>query len=268
MGVVALVSMGAFAQSDPYDPSSPNYVGNKAKVKLPKWNANIEASLLRGFDKLSEEAAYYQALVGYSFSKSLKGNVMLGYSHPLDGDAENPDRWQLEDVRLQLTNPSIWKSESKAQNLSLVGSLSLPTSTTSQNAGQIFSSSIGARFSHRWSKFTFLASPRLVASWHQYETRDQDGYVKNSPLGLSFGLTLRYAVSRKAALLTGASLYSAFDYDFGNKNVQTVFGAVQYTLTKKSYLVLSARWRDRILSNNSLFDDDASMASLSFGYSI
>jgi hypothetical protein len=268
MGVVMSMASEAFAQADPYDPSSPNYVGNKAKVKRPRFNASISASAFRSFDEFAEEGAYYEGIVGMYINDNLRSDVTVGYSHPFDLDAERTDRWELEDITLRLLRPSYWKSDSKSQNLAFIGSLTLPTSGTSQDASLYSRLRFTAQYTYRVGRYTFAATPSITAALHEFETADEDGFLRNNPLGVTAGGSVRYAISSKLGVLAAVSIASLFDYDFQNRNVQSISGAVQYALNKKVFLQLSGRWRDRVITNNSLFDDDASQVALTMVYSL
>ncbi len=268
MGVVVSMGSKVMAQADPYDPSSPNYVGNNAKVKIPKFNASVSASAVRGLDEFDEESASYSGVIGMNINDNLRGDVSVGYSHPFDFDAERTDRWELDDVSLRLLKPSIWKSESKSQNVSLIGGLMLPTSGTSTDASLYSQVTLTARYTYRHKKFTYALSPTLVGALHEFETADEAGFRKNSPLGAAVSGSVRWGITRKFGVVAGASIYTLFDYDFNNRNIQSVSGALQYSVNKKMSLALSSRWRSRVITNNSLFDDDASRVALTLVYSI
>lgn len=274
MGVVFFLVLGVlgskgFAQSaDPYDPNSPNYVGNKAAIKIPKWNVNVSASAFRSQDEFSETGLYYQGVAGYRFSKDLRGDVSVGYSHTTDFDAENPDRWQFEDITLRLLKPSFWKSEDRSVNVSLIGALDLPTSGTSLDASLYSRFRFSAQATKRWKKFTFAAVPTLGLSWHEFETSDRDGFIKNTPLSAGLSISARYAATSKLGFLGSVAYTGLYDYDFQSRDVQTVAGSVQYLVSQKLFTSLTYRWRDRVVTNNSLFDDDATMFILSMGYTL
>jgi len=272
MGVVVSMGSKAFAQADPYDPSSPNYVGNSSKVKVPKYNATLSATAFQSVDTddefATEPGASYELLVGRYFNKNLRGDVTVGYSHPFDLDAERPDRWELEDITLRLLKPSVWKSDSKDQNLALIGSLRLPTSGTSQDASLFSQVRITAQYTYRHKKWTLSATPALSLAWHEFETEDEAGFLKNSPVGVTLGGAARYSITRKLGFVGSASVANLFDYDLNSRTVQTVAGSLQYLVNRKTFVALTARWRDRVLTNNSLFDDNASIVALSVGYTL
>lgn len=274
MGVVFFLTIGAlgsksFAQSaDPYDPNSPNYVGNKAAISIPKWNLNVSASTFRGQDEFSETGLYYQGVAGYRFNDKLRGDVSVDYTHTSDLDAENPDRWQFEDVTLRLLNPSFFKNEDRSFNLSLIGAVDLPTSGTSLNAGLYSRLRLSMQATKRWKRLTFAAVPTLGLSWHEFESSDRDGFIKNTPITAGLSLSTRYAFSSKLGALGALSYTELFDYDFQTQGVQSVSGSIQYLVSQKLFTSFTYRWRDRVITNNSLFDDDATMFILSMGYTL
>jgi len=270
MGIVVSMGSKAFAQADPYDPSSPNYVGNSSKVKVPKYNANISATAFQSLDpeETIELGASYEFLVGRYFNKNLRGDVTVGYSHPFDLDAERPDRWEFDDVSLRLLKPSVWKSDSKNQNLALIGSLRLPTSGTSQDASLYSQARVTAQYSYRYKKWTLAATPTLSLAWHEFETADEDGFLKNSPLGVTVGGSARYGFNSKLGFVAAVSAVNLFDYDFNARTIQAVSGSLQYLVNKKTFIAVVARWRDRTVTNNALFDDSASLVGLNLGYTL
>lgn len=258
------------AQTDPYDPSSPNYVGKtkgKAKKrKYPKITGSVAATFFSGIEENSEPGLVYDGVAGFKISEKYNGSIGLSYSHPTDFTADRPDRWEFEDVRIRIMRPSVWQSESKKQRLNLYGTFYLPTSGTSQDASLYSSARLRAQFTHSYRRFLFSASPTLALAYHEYETADEAGFVKNSPLGLSFGLSARFQASRRLGLNLGASLYSYVDYDFNNYNVETISTSADFAVTKKTYLAAGFRWRDRRITNNSLFDEDAILGYVSLSY--
>ena len=274
MAIVVSMGSEALAQADPYDPSSPNYVGNRTKVQIPKYNATLSATAFRSLDTSGEDVfggetgASYELLIGRYFNKNLRGDITFGYSHPFDLDAERPDRWELEDVSLRLLKPSIWKSDSKNQNLALIGSLRLPTSGTSQDASLYSQARLTAQYTYRYKKWTLAATPTLSLAYHEFETADETGFLKNSPVGLTLGGSVRYGFTRKLGFVGAASVTNLFDYDFNSRTVQSVSGSLQYLVNKKTFVAIVARWRDLTVTNNALFDDSASLVGLNVGYTL
>ena len=266
--ILSLGSNGYAQSADPYDPNSPNFVGNKTKIKRPKWNAAISSTVFRTQDEAAETGLYYDAVIGYYFNKKLRGDVTIGYSHTTDFDAANPDAWEFEDISLRLVSPSIWKSENRKWSATWINRFDLPTSNTSQNAGQLGRLRSTMQTVTRWNKFTFAVIPTLGLAWHEFETTDRDGFVKNSPLGLSLSASARYAFTRKIGFVVAGGYTTLFDYDFDTTNVQAITGSLQYLVNKKLFTSINFRWRDRVLTNNSLFDDDTNLFSLSLGYTL
>ncbi len=263
VGVLVSMASRAFTQADSNGQSFLNHAAKKLKL-----NASLSVSAMRGFDEFSEESAYYQGVIGMKINENLKTDMSIGYSHPFDFDANRTDRWEIEDVLFRLLKSSIWKNDSKSQNISLTGSISLPTSGTSKDSSLYSQISLTTGYTLNYKKLTFVATPTIVGALHKFDTADEEGFEKNSPLGISLGGSIRYGVTSKLGLALGASIYSMFNYDFNNKNIQTVSGAVEYLVNKKISLSFSGRWRSKVVTNNSLFDDDASFVSLGLVYNI
>lgn len=261
----------ALAQNDPYDPNSPNYVGKvKSKEKQSFWsklNGSFGLTFFDGIKEGGEQGLIYDALVGFKVSEKARGSISMSYSHPTDLDAERPDRWEWEDLSLRLIRPSLWVSSSKKDRVNFYGTLRLPTSGTSQDASLYSSLSLRAQYTHSFRKFIFSLSPTLVLAYHEYETADKIGFIKNSPLGLNLGASLRYQATSKLGANLSTSLYEYVDYDFNDYAVQTVAVSTDYALTSKTYLSAGIRWRDRVVTNNSLFDEDAVLAYTNLTYS-
>lgn len=265
------LSIQAFAQLDPYDPSSPNYVGNKVAAKkntsLIRFStASLSTFAGRSFDEFAETGIFYSGTVGFRVGKKWSSDVTVDYSHPLDLDAERPDRWELEDITLRAVRPNIWKSKSKRAYSSLQLALSLPTSGTSQDSSLQASFSASAPTAIRANKFTFILTPTLVVARHRFDTADVFGFEKNSPIGAAASGAVRYSITRKLAVLGSASIYTFWDYDGRNKNIQTLRASAQYAISKHWFGTFGYRWRDRVVTNNSVFDDDATLMSGSLTY--
>ncbi len=265
------LSIQAFAQLDPYDPSSPNYVGNKVTAKKNKSlirfsTASLSTAAGRSFDEFGETAVFYSGTVGFRVGEKWSSDVTVDYSHPLDLDAERPDRWELEDVTLRAVRPNVWKSKDKSTYMSLQFALSLPTSGTSQDSGMRASASVRAPIAKRMGKATLIVTPTLVVANHRFDTADEFGFVKNSPYGAALSGALRYSITRKLAVLGAASIYTYWDYQSRNKNIQSLSASLQYSISNHWFGTFGYRWRDRIITNNSVFDDDTSRLSGSLTY--
>jgi hypothetical protein len=125
-----------------------------------------------------------------------------------------------------------------------------------------------AQYTYRYKKWTLAATPALSLAYHEFDTADEAGFLKNSPLGVTVGGSARYGLTRKLGFVASASVTNLFDYDFNSRNVQSVAGSVQYLVNKKIFVALVARWRDRVITNNALFDDSASLVGLNVGYTL
>ncbi len=258
-----LGSFQAIAQStDPNDPTSPNYKG-KLKTYEKKFSGSAGISFGTGFDEFSESFGIYNFSGNYALGAS-SITINAEYAHPLDGDAENERRWEFEDLDIVWNAPAFKPVEISGQKINLVPRLNYraPISGTSQDAstyGTITGTLIG---STNVGRFTFILSPRLALSHFEFETADQDGFVKNVPVAAIMVGAIRMTVIKNLFLTTSAFYYGGWDYDGNSVPVNGVSGNLYYQLNPKVGLTAFAGWRDRVFSNNSLFDSETSSMGL------
>lgn len=258
-----LASFNTFAQStDPNDPTSPNYKG-KLKTYEKKFSGSAGISFGTGFDEFSESFGVYNFSGNYALGKS-SITVNAEYAHPLDGDAENRRRWMFEDLDIVWNAPAFKPVEISGQKINLVPRLNYraPISGTSRDASSYGSLTATLIGSTNWGRFTFILSPRLTVSHFEFETADQDGFVKNVPVAAIMVGAIRMTVIKNLYLTTSAFYYGGWDYSSNSVPVNGVSGNLYYQLNQKVGLTAFAGWRDRVFSNNSLFDDETSSMGL------
>lgn len=251
------------AQSaDPNDPTSPNYKG-KLKTYEKKFSGSAGISFGTGFDEFSESFGVYNFSGNYALGTS-SITVNAEYSHPLDGDTENARRWAFEDLDIVWNAPALKPLEVRGQKINLVPRINYraPISTTSIDAssyGAITTTLIG---STNMGRFTFILSPRLTFSHFGFETADKNGFEKNVPFAATMVGAIRMTVLKNLFLTTSAFYYSGWDYSSNSVPISGASGNIYYQLNQKVGLTAFAGWRDRVFTNNSLFDDDTSNMGL------
>lgn len=264
--LTAFMATSAFAQTDPNDPSSPNYRG-KNKVYTRKFTGAAGAAFGRGLDQYDEAFGSYSFSGNYALNRS-SITVNLGYKNPLDGDTDNRrdagQGWMFEDVGIVWNAPLMNPIVISGQSISLAPRLSYraPVSFASRDAGS-YGSVTGALIgSTSVDRFTFILSPRATVSYHDYETRDVAGFVKNRPFGLTLVSSIRALVIKNLYLSGTGFLYNAWDYNFGAQAATGLSSNVYYQASKNIGLTAYITWSDLTRSNNVLFDDDRSEMGL------
>lgn len=256
--------------NDPTDPTSPNYQGAgklKSKIKKAKrWRGSFTTLGFRSFDEFGETGAYYEGNFAYKLGKKWSTDVTVAYSHPFDLDAERSDRWEWEDVRFRLVNPSVWKSSNGRSNVALRMNYSAPVSGTSQDASSFGSVSVSAPFTYSKGRMLYILTPVLLGAYHEFETADVFGFTPNSPFGVALTGAVRVTLTKSLSLLGSSFIYTFFDYEGRNRNLTEVAASLQFKLSRKVVGSVGWRRRDRIVTNNSFFDDDALRTSASLTY--
>jgi hypothetical protein len=257
------ISSISYGQYDPNNPASPNYKGKTTAVYQKKFFATVGTAFGRGLDQYSEAYGNYSFSGSYSLSKSSL-TVNLDYSHPLDGDTDNTDQWRFEDIDFVWNAPALKPLNIRGQSINLIPRYTYraPLSKVSQNSttyGSLISTLIVMT---NVGRFAFILSPQLSLSYHQYQTRDVAGSVKNVPVALSMAGTIRALVIKNLYLTGSYFYYQGFDYDLGSVPVNGLSSSLYYQATPKVGLTAFTSWRDRVYSNNSLFDGDTSSVGL------
>lgn len=264
LGVLGLLFFSSlcYGQTDPNDPASPNYKGKK-QVYVKKFFASVGASAGRGFDEFSESYGFYSFSGSYAFGKS-SVTLNADYSHPLDGDTDDTRVWRMSDLEVVWNAPAFKPLTVGVKNISLVPRLTyrIPNSETSRYAGS-YGSVVGNLISVlNMGRFSFILSPRLTLSYHEFETADAAGFTKNSPVSVALVGTVRATVIKNLYLSGTVFAHQGWTYDLSTVPVTGMSSNIYYQATPTMGLTAFVSWRDRVYSNNSLFDDETSSMGL------
>lgn len=262
---LALLLAHSFASADTSDPSSVLYRGAKRKSNI---DYTLSASSFRGFDEFDRLGLNYSAAATMTLKNKQAVSASLSYSHTDDFQAAEPRFWGFEDLRLSYTKSSILISKNKKRRSSLRFSIDLPTSETSVQSGMIFNSSLALPTNWVFGKNTLILSPGVTLSQHRFKTTDAFGYTRNNLLSLGSSLILRRTFFKKLTLSASGTLINYYDYDFNGRILQIYSLSAFMPVTQNLSVTAGYRWRDTYITNNSLFDDDTSLASLGLTYQL
>jgi hypothetical protein len=260
--VFFLTSALCFGQADPNDPASPNYRGKKS-VYQKKYFATVAASMGRGFDEFSESFGAYSFSGSYALGKS-SITLNMDYTHPLDGDTDDSNPWRFDDVELVWNAPAFEPLNIGGRKVNLVPRVTYraPISGTSQSAhsyGTVIGTLIGVM---NVGRYAFILSPRINLSYHEFDTADEVGNIKNAPVAASLVGAIRVSVIKNLFFTASAFAHNGWAYDGSPVPVNGVSSNLFYQATPKVGLTAFIGWRDRVYSNNSLFDDETSNMGL------
>lgn len=296
-----LLSSPAFAQSTTATPSSQqenkSSISEADKKKKPIKNTNqsvaqglsiaesmllnqspwgffFNATATRGLDEYADTWTSVNELsVSYRINSASALGFGLGYEtliyekggklfNNVDSD---PGRFGITDFEVSYTRPKIWSD--KYNRLVWSSGLTLPSSRASQRNSLIaeISSSLALRYQPN-SNLIITPSLGTYYSQFRYDTASVFGSQPNSPFGAFMGLAGSYVFNR---YLIGSVSYSqTLRYDFFNdwRTIQSASARVIVNATDTLNLSLGYRWRDRVVTNEPLFDDDRSIYIIGVGY--
>ena len=230
------------------------------------WGGSIRTGLSKSQDEYSE----FFSSTSFSLSRGLRNgkslSISTSYAQPVSDDRDKVQRFGMGDLNVTLGFDEIFRFNESG---SMAGSLGVtaPTSRASRNSSM--NGAVNGSVSTSWKlpkAIRFSTSHSLTLYSYQYDTASERGGPYNSPFGTSNGISLGWGAN--GFRLRGSySLYYTKNYANTEIWVQSVGTSVSYSVTKSISAALGFSWRDRIITNNSLFDDDTTVTSLSASYS-
>lgn len=238
------------------------------------WGFFFNATATRGVDEYADTWSSVNELrLSYRLSSASALGFGLGYEtliYEKGGELfknvdSDPERFGLTDFDVSYTRPKVWSD--KYNRLVWSTGLSIPTSRSSQRNSLLteVSSSLAMRYQPN-SKVIITPSVGAYYRQFRYDTANAMGLQPNSPFGTFAGLAGSYVFNR---FLIGSVSYSqTLRYDFFEdwRTVQSASARLIVNATDTLNVSLGYNWRDRIITNEPLFDDDRSIYIIGVGY--
>lgn len=243
------------------------------------WNFVLSTGIYRSLDELSDYYSSATVSGSYRINKGLFADFRLGYDtifySPHDktflfnSESANPRMYGLTDLRIGISLPSYITLEEMKSIVSFGSRLTLPTSTRSLDKSLVATLTTYAQMRTRLTpKLMSSVSTSLLLSHFRYDDADVFGYEVNSPLGVSTSLSLSYNLWKRVSTYMYYELYGRYDYDSNFDMIQTMSAGVLVPVTSKLQINFDYMWRDRVITNERLFDNTRSYYSLGLSYSI
>lgn len=246
------------ALSQGYSASEALLMGSK------RWNAVVSQSFSRGIDEF-DDALISNTALNYSYRINKKSALVLygefdTIAYRQDGELFNNEdadkrRFGLSDLILGYSRPNIWKG--KKQNINYFGRIALPTSFTAQDATTI--ASVRNSFVYRYrptGKLILLARALMDVNAHELDTADEFGFVVNSPFAVGWTAGASYRILSQLIAVANYSNYYRLNYNDDWDTIQTISFSMNYNVTAVAALFAGYTYRDRVVTNDDLFDDD------------
>lgn len=265
---ILAMTLPSLAQSnDPNDPSSPNYKKSVTKQVKDRWMFSVMGQTGRAMQEFSETYMYYAVTGTYLLDKGSL-TFTADYSHPLDLDTPDKDPWELGDPSVTYNSPSLFGFKFLGQDVNVVSRVSYlaPVSSTSQDTSSygMLVGTLNAVAST--GRFTFIASPSLLLSYHGYETADEFGFSPNYPVMARLGGTVRAQIWKNLSATATGYMQNAWAYQGQSILIQGMSSNLIYQVRPDTTLLAFVSWRDRMVTTNSLFDDDTVQTGLGLIY--
>ena len=238
------------------------------------WGIFFNATATRGLDEFADTWSSVNELsLSYRLDSASALGLSLGYETVLyekggalfDNMDRDPGRFGITDLGVSYTRPKIWSD--KYNRLVWSSTISFPSSRFSQRNSLVIegSTSLALRYQPS-SKIIITPSVGTYYRQFRFNTSNAFGTQPNSPFGSFFGLSGSYIFSKH---LIGAASYSqTLRYDFFNdwRVIQSALAQLIVNATDTINLSAGYRWRDRVITNEPLFDDDRSIYYIGVGY--
>lgn len=232
------------------------------QAPLTGFRTVVGTEFSQGFDEYSKtlNSSFLQS--SYAVSDATSIEAVLAYSYRMSRlESDDDKNFSLEDSELSANYKfdSAWLNE---RDLSFrVGSGAvLPTSEASQKATMYGAWTAKAVLQKRLQSLpvSFYFNNKLYYNFHRFETADVYGTAYNSQFDFVQRLGAAYQFNQKFGVNVEASLISSSLYSGRIQYTQGYSVELDYQVASQSTVYLSGKTKDRIVSNNSLLDDDNS----------
>jgi hypothetical protein len=148
-------------------------------------------------------------------------------------------------------------SEKKAINGIAFFEGSAPTSERSRKASLLGLATVGLAMNTMVSKKLILTTSHSFSyGLYQYDTSDQLGTRYNAPYFVANGLSAIVRITDQLNWINGYSFTYLENFAGTVIKINGLSTTLSYIYTPKISFGVFGRWRDRMVTNNQLFDDD------------
>jgi len=238
------------------------------------WAFSFSTSAARGLDQYADTWETNSTLdLSYNLDSKSALGLSLGYDSILykyggqlfKNEDPDPSRYGISDIELSYSLPEVWSD--KYNRLVITSAVTFPSSHTSQRASLIADGSVAAALRYRpISRLIITPSVGGYVRGYRYETANINGVTVNSPMGFTYGVSGSYMFT--GWLIGALSLGETQRFDYQNHwtVIESISAQVSATVSSNMNLIAGYRWRDQMLTNDSVFDDDKSLIYTGVSY--
>lgn len=228
---------------------------SNAKNKTTPYSTSLSANMSRGVDELEHTYGNLGLGISYSFTKNLSMSGNISYYNEFT-KYEEPGIRGFEDLLLIL-NHKTYKSSTGDFSLGTNLTLTLPSSKTSRDASLRFGISGGIVMDKKINnRLNINYTSQAGYLNHEYETMDKSGSAQNPHFIIKNSLALRLKILKSLSWFTNGSFVTYWDYGNSQVDINLIKTQINWKLTSDTSTFLQYSWKNKVVSNYSLFDDE------------
>ena len=233
-----------------------------------KLHGSISTSAFNNQDQYSDGFWSVRAQLSYELQDDLQAYMDWAYLSPFTSAEEDVRQFGIRNLSVGLTKDIYGKQFGSGLSFSLlgIGELTAPLSDTAQDAGMRGGVTGGLLTNSVYKKFILSTSHFGIYENYEYETANNLGTEYNNPYWISNGVSLTWLTTRKFNIRGGYSYAYSENFAGTPTPIQSISGAMTFIPTREFALSVFFLWRDRLLTNNDMFDDDTTRTGASIRY--
>lgn len=261
MGALPEVSFGQGANQAIQD----ELLGITDETKL---HGSISTSAFNNRDEYSDGFWSVRTQLSYELSNDLQAYMDWSYLSPFSSAEEDVRRFGVRNLSLGLTKDLYGKKFSNGLSFSMLGlaEVTAPLSETARDAGMRGGTAAGLLTNSVYKRFIFSTSHFAIYENYEFETANAIGTSYNNPWWVINGASLTWLTTRKFNIRGGYSLSYSENFNGTATPIQSLNGAMTYIPNRDFAFSVFVLWRDRLLTNNDMFDDDTTRTGASIRY--
>jgi len=233
-----------------------------------KLHGSISTSAFNNQDEYSDGFWSVRTQLSYELDDDLQAYVDWSYLSPFTSAEEEVRRFGVRNLSVGLTKDLFGKRYGSGLSFSLLGiaEVTAPLSETAQNAGMRGGTAAGLLTNSVYSKFIFSTSHFAIYENYEFETANAEGTEVNNPYWIINGANLTWLTTRKFNIRGGYSYWYSQNFAGTETPIQSISGAMTFIPTRDFAFSIFMLWRDRLITNNDMFDDDTTRTGASIRY--
>jgi len=223
-----------------------------------RWHGSLSLSSAKNQDQFSNGFMTSRAQLSYDLLSDTEFYADLIYRRPYTNVEEDVRQYGFDDFTLGFSKTLFTNQYENGVSFSTSGFLegTLPTAETSRKASLYGATSLGAITNTVWKRIIFSTSHGFTLNFYEYETSDTFGSSYNDAYMINNGASLTWRITNQINWTNAYTLYYLKNYANTENYIQAYANSLSYIVDHNFTVSAFFSWKDRIKTNNALFDDD------------